>query len=520
MNFRTTLILLILLLGTVAYVMFTGGNSSTTTDTKSNPQRLLTINTPDVSKVVLSPKEGKPIVLERATLTTATPTIETAKSDWKITSPITAYADGLKVNDLIDSVVSATSTSEAALAGGSTAEFGLDDPQYTIEIQAGAKSAKVIVGRQVKAGNELYVRIEGKDVAEVVGADLLDKLDTTADKLRLGKLITADSGTANWISIARPSDPLTLEKAGGNWEMSTTRPTDGKPTTLPVEQSVVSDVVNALSGATAVAFGGADADANIYIGTPKASITISDKKPSTQPSQSETIEFGQPDSLIGKNVWVRVTPPGLLATIPKDSMDTILKSSLDLRDHNVVQIPSSLITAIRIVKNTPAATQPIAHDKLTNSQEMSRRPKRKVVEGPPMPATQPTTLATTGPSTVPTSQPTTLASTQPVVPPSEWIVSSLAVKPDADDAKVDAAIASFNPLKVDKYLWARPATQPADPAPITYLVTLTTGNSETTITFTDPGDKSTQSPWGETDDAIFTVPRAVITALDADFVKH
>jgi hypothetical protein len=509
MNFRTTVILLILLLGVVAYVMFTGGgNSSAPDERKINPQRLLDISSADVSKVVLTPKDGKAIVLERNTQTSA-PSIEPAKSDWKITSPITEYADAAKVSDFVDSVVSATSTSEIPLNSDNTSEFGLSDPQCTIEFQAGARNVKVIVGREEKAASELYVRIEGKDVAEVVGADLADKLDTTAEKLRLAKLVSADAATANWLSIARPADPLTLEKSGGQWEMSTTR-----PTTLPVEQTAAGDLITAIGGATAVAFGDSASDPKILIGRPRATVIISDKKPgTTQPTQSETIEFGQSD-LMGKNVWVRVTPPGVLATVPQATMDSVLKSSLDLRDHNVIQIASSSITKIRIVKNTPAATQPM------QMQEITRRPKPKIVQGPPLPATAPATQA----STQPTTGPTTLASTQPVAPPpppTEWIITGTKVPSDADDAKVDAAVASFNPLKVDKYLWGKPATRPSDPAQVTYLVTLTNDKGvETTVMFSDPGESASDQPWGATDDAVFNVPRAVITSLNVDFTKQ
>jgi uncharacterized protein DUF4340 len=506
MNFRTTVILLILLLGMVAYVMFTGGGPpSPQTAQQISPQRLLDIQSNDVSKVVLTPANGKAIILERATLTDTTPAIEPAKSDWKLTSPITAYADATKVSDLVDGVVSAMSTSEVDISGQNIADFGLDDPQFTIELEAGPKSAKVDIGRQVKAGNELYVRVEGKNVAEVVGADLLDKLDTTADKLRLARLITADAATANWISIARQKDPLTLEKSGGQWQMTTTQ-----PTTLPVEQSVVGDLVTAINGAQAVAFGDDSSQADILIGRPRAAVQIGDQRPTTQPV-NETIEFGEPDSILAKNYWVRVTPPGLLATVSKETMDSILKSSLDLRDRNIVQVASASVTQIRIVKNTPATTQPLPREASLHQVVLVRRPKPKVdlTAGPPLPATQPTT----GPTTLATTLPTTLPAAPP---PSVWQITSTRTPADADDTKVDAALASFNPLKVDKYLDAAPNGT----GQTTYYVTITTDTGKTiSVMLSDPGESASAQPWGVCGDAIFNVPRSVIASLDVEFAK-
>jgi len=523
MNFRTTVILLVLLLGVVGYLYFTAGNAAPPEQRTINAQKLLDINSTDVSKVVLRPKDGKDIVLERSTLTNPTPTIEQAKSDWKLTSPITQYADTAKVTDLIDGVVGATSTSETALNSTNSAEFGLDDPQFTIEFQAGTKTVKVIIGRVEKAANELYVRVEGKDVAEVVAADLLDKIDTTAEKLRLAKLITVDSSTANWVDVRRPSDPLTLEKAGGQWQLAATRPSNpDQPATMPTEDTAVSEMISAIGGATAVEFGDEASDGNLLIGKPRATVVISDKKQSTQPAEKETIEFGQSD-LQAKNVWVRVTPPGELATITKQTMDSILKSSVDLRDHNVVQVASSAVQSIRVVKTTPATTQPLPMPSKFISQEMTRRPKLKVVEGPPVPVTQPTTEPTTMASTQPGTQPTTMASTQPVIPPppsTEWQITSTKIPGDADDSKVDAAVASFNPLKVDKFLWGRPTTRPSEPGQTTYLVTLTTDKGEEiNVMISDPGEGAADKPWGATSDAVFEVPRAVITALNVDFAK-
>jgi hypothetical protein len=504
MNFRTTIILLILLLGVGAYILFLGPAPSST-ETKTNPTRLLDMASNDVSKLVITPADGTPIVLERSTQTNTAPTIGPAKSDWKMTAPVETYADAVKVSDLVDAIVTATSTSQIAI-GSSAADYGLDHPQFTVELGAGPKSAKVYIGRQEKAGNELYVQMEGKDVAEVIGADLLDKLDVTADQLRQPRLLDSDVNVANWISIARPTDALTLEKSGGQWQMAVVgaRPASAVPTTLPADPSTVSDLVSALNNAQANGFGDSSSDPHLLIGTPQATVYISDQKPSTQPSAlSETVEFGSPDSLLAKNVWVRVTPPGVLATIPKETMDSVLKSSLDLRDRNVVQIPSSGITRIRILKTIPATTQPFPRPAILHEVVLERRPPVKVSfkAGPPLPATRPTTMAATLPAAPPASV---------------WMIVSTQKHADADDGKVDAVLGSFNPLHADKFL----AAQPPSAGETTFLVTITTGKGPATqILFVDPGPNAADSPVGIWGSAIFNVPRAVITSLDTDFTK-
>jgi Domain of unknown function (DUF4340) len=490
MNFRTTAILLVVVLGVGAYLMFTGQKTGDTSLEQTNPTRLLDFSSNDVSKVVITPEGGKRIVLERHTLPAAAATIGPAQSDWKLDEPIDAFADASKVSDLIDAIVSATSTAQVSV-GSSAADYGLDTPQFTIDLEAGPKSATLDIGRQVKAGNELYVRIEGKDVAQVISGDVLDKIDTTPDQLRLSRLINADTTTANWISIQRPTDPVVLEKSGGQWQMSTTR-----PTTLPAEQSAVSDLISSINSATANGFATTDENPDLLIGKPQATVIVSDQKPTTQPAATETIEFGSPDSLVGKNIWVRVTPPGLLATVPKETMDGILKSSLDLRDRAVMTIAPASVKELRIIKSVPATTQPIARAASLHEVVLVRRPPKK----PDL-------------SIGPTTRPTTAPIPQPA---SVWQLTGTRVPTDADDSKVDAALANFNPLRVDKYL---PAAPPAT-GRTTYLVTIIPDKGDPIRVFlSDPGENATDQPSGSSGDAIFALPRTVITSLDVDYAK-
>jgi hypothetical protein len=512
MNFRTTFVLLVLLLGVGAYLMFSPGKSSDSSVQTSNPQKLLDISSNDVSKVIIAPAGGKRIVLERHTQEAQAPTIGPATSDWKITEPITAYADASKVSDLIDSLVNANSTSQVEI-GSSAADYGLDTPQFTVDLEAGPKSVRLFIGRQVKAGNELYVQLQGKEsTAEVVGADLLDKIDTTADKLRQAKLVNADVNAANWVSIDRPAGSYVLQKTAGTWEIAL--PTT-LPTTQPAEQSAVGDLVSAINNAQAAGFAGPDDSEALLIGKPQATVKISTQAPSTQPAQTETIEFGALDSLVGKNVWVRVTPPGDMAKIPKDTMDSILKSPLDLRDRTICQVDPANVTEIRIVKNIPATTQPVEVPAHTQNTVLSRRPPRKIdlTLGPAAPTTQPTT----GPSalasaTQPSTQPAVAAATQPAT---VWQLTNEHVPRDADDSKVDTLLALFNPLKADKYL----PILPPGKHETTYLVTITLAKgAPIDLEFSDPGEGS-DSLVGVSGNLLFNCTRNLITSLDANFDK-
>jgi Domain of unknown function (DUF4340) len=496
MNFRTTFILLILLLGVGAYVMFTSKGSSPGTLQTTNATRVVDVTSADVTKLTITPAGGTAMVLERSTQAGAAPQIGPAVSDWKITTPMAVYADQMKVSDLLDAITSATSTAQVTI-GGNAADYGLDSPQYTVELDAGLKTVTLEIGRNEQAGNELYVRLSGSDTAQVIAADLLDKLnDATVEKLRLARLVNADSTAVNWINIARQSDPLSLVKVGGSWQMAL--PTN-PATTQPVEQSSADDLLTSISNAQAVQFADADADASRLIGTPLATVTLSSQSPSTQPTAAtETIEFGLPDSLLAKNVWVRVTPPGVLATISKDTADSILKAPLDLRNRDVVRFDPANVASIRIAKATPPTTRPIPVAESFHQIVLVRRPPAPAPKaGPPLPAAHVTT------------QP---AATQPA---SVWQLAQNRVPTDADDSKVDTLLSNFNPLRADKYV----AAAAASTGQTTYVVTITPKTGDpATILFCDPG-QSNDSINGACGSLNFMLSRSIVTALDSDFAK-
>jgi len=498
MNFRTTIILLVALLIVGGYVMFTSKSGSTSEIQTTNPTKVLDTTSVDVTKLTITPAGSPALTLQRSTQTGSAPQIGPAVSDWKIIGPPTVYADTMKVSDLLDAIVSATSTAQVPI-DNNTADYGLDSPQYTVEITAGMKSFRLDIGRREQAGNELFVRVEGNNNAQVVGADLLDRLtDATVDKLRLARVVNADSTAVNWVNIQRPVDSLTLTKVGGQWQMNL--PGTAHPTTAPVEQSVATDMISSINNMQAGEFAGESADPNTLLGvTPQATVTFASASPTTQPSaDSETVEFGLPDSLLGKNVWVRATPPGVMFKIPTDTQTAILKSSFDLRDRNVARVDPANVDNIRIVKLTPAMTRPAAIPASVQQIVIERRPPKPVVKaGPHLPSTRAATQPTTAPATV-------------------WQLVQTRVPTDADDSKVDTLLASFNPLKVDQYT----ASSPSAVGRTTYIVTITlkTG-SPVTVEFTDPGESSSDTPTGVCGDLKFNVPRTVITSIDTNFAK-
>src|SRR5579864_9592241 len=98
MNFKTTILLLVLLAGVGIYFgveHWTGGNKSTLAET--NSAKLVDLNSADITKVSITQPDGKRLVLDKA------------GTQWRMTEPINAPADSFAVDDLLRQITGLTS---------------------------------------------------------------------------------------------------------------------------------------------------------------------------------------------------------------------------------------------------------------------------------------------------------------------------------------------------------------------------------------------------------------------------
>src|SRR5689334_22010515 len=102
MNFRTTIILLVVLVaaGIALYVANNRQAATPQTTTKTDPedkgragQKLVDLSTANVNKVVVTPASGDKLAFERS-----------GTAEWRITSPVNSPADAFKVDDLVREV--------------------------------------------------------------------------------------------------------------------------------------------------------------------------------------------------------------------------------------------------------------------------------------------------------------------------------------------------------------------------------------------------------------------------------
>src|SRR5205823_9734278 len=118
---KTTIVLIVLLAGMGIYLLFARTAGEAPAGSKAE-NKLLAIESADVTKVAIHPADGKPTVLEKS------------GTDWRLVEPVNAPADTFQVDDLLRELTELKSRGQ--VEADQKAAAGLDHPSYTVELTA------------------------------------------------------------------------------------------------------------------------------------------------------------------------------------------------------------------------------------------------------------------------------------------------------------------------------------------------------------------------------------------------
>ena len=471
MNFKTTLILIVLLAAAGLALFFTRDKGAATTPPiadDANPTsvdagaKLTDVDSKDVTRITVTGD--------------AAFTAEKVGTDWRITAPFTAPADTFEVDALVRDITDAKSHGQV----DPSAATGLSSPKYHVTLSTPAKTLTLAVGANSAVGDSLYVQLDGQSKADIIPSSLSDKLAKGAVALRKANLVTASADDVKQMTITRADgSKLSIAKIGAAWQIVA-------PVQAPADESAASDLVFALTGLRADSFMDAASLPKDAMGRPQLTVSYTNAvyvaPPATQPASLpvwKTVKFGSYDDVLKKNVFVAVDGLTSIAKVTASSLDSFKKTELDLRDKKVVDLDPASITKLTLTTGGSAATV------------LERRHDAAVI-GPVMSST---TQATSKPSTAPASK---------------WTANGSS----ADDTKVTTLLDALHPLRADKYLASiTPSTQPST----RYVLNFTTKNSPVaqTITLTDPGHD--QPLVGTYNGLTFETARTLATALQGSW---
>jgi hypothetical protein len=502
MNFKTTILLLVLLAAVGAYFAVEHYKSQNAQPPPQTTGKLLDIDSNNVKQVSIAQPDGKKISLEKS------------GTQWRLIEPVNAPADSFAVDELLRQVTGLTPRGQ--LPADQKSSVGLDHPNYVIQLTTtDGKTHTVSVGDKSQISDAMYVLVDDRLAPDIVSSGAYDQFGKEADSYRSKKLVDVNTDQIQQVAITQNGKTLKLERQGTSWVIT-------QPTEMPADSSEVSNLLFAITDLNANEFVAKAGPPPSYgLTHPVMTVWFSTVSPTSQPATAPatepagtTIAFGRFESVLQKNVYAYVNN-GPVVTVATTSQNSFNKTPLDLRDRKVVDIDPAQVESFMLSVDRPATTQPTTRPAERHQYTLARR-QEKTVLGPSMPTVAPATQATTEPATQASTQPATQPTLAAAPPKSKWIIQS-GGEGDANDSQVDAVLGGLHPLRADKFLEKNPTTQPA--GNYTLAVHVGPGNGhgpmDYTIRFTSPG--ATGPAGGSFNDLAFETDRTILDKLDVNF---
>ena len=145
--------------------------------------------------------------------------------EWQLQRPLAYPAQAAAIQSLaqaLEKLTPATRLTAAEISShkNSDADFGFENPQYSLLLQAGDQRWQLIIGNKTAPGDQVFVRVVGLDGAFVTDAGWLQLLPRSADEWRDTALVDAAAAT-DWIVITNGAKALEFRRDATNqlWRM-------------------------------------------------------------------------------------------------------------------------------------------------------------------------------------------------------------------------------------------------------------------------------------------------------------
>jgi hypothetical protein len=197
---------------------------------------------------------------------------------WLLTKPIFYPAQPAAIETLLaalQKMTPATKISAAEMRGHKNAEteFGFDNPQISLAIEAGEERRQILVGNKTAPGDQVFLRVIGVDGAFVVDADWLKLIPHSVADWRSTALVDAAQNDFDSIIVTNGAKVIELHRDATNrlWRM--TRPLQARADSgritaalLQLQAARVTRFVTDDPKADLTAFGLQPADLDLWFG--------------------------------------------------------------------------------------------------------------------------------------------------------------------------------------------------------------------------------------------------------------
>ena len=332
MNFRTTLIIIVLLAGIAGsyFLFFQQSPENASISEKPPIHRVygITRDTVKQMEVTFSDTAYQDLRL-----------IKDAKGNWQLKSPFQADADSEKVDQMLDDILN--KRVKQTLDVTTLAQYGLETPSITLSLWTEQTSPTAVFSIGKKAINfSVYAKEKSDAHIFLIESSALDDLTKSPTDLRDRSVIKFNTETVTNIQIAssnadanRTPSPLNCEKREGTWYVT-------HPIAAKADSEGIENLLSKLRALQVSTFEADQADANTPgqlektgLGTPRLQIKLTDG------NNTYGLDIGTevpPENGISGHVYVKSVHHHAIYTVSDDIYKLLDRSVFDLRDKRII----------------------------------------------------------------------------------------------------------------------------------------------------------------------------------------
>jgi hypothetical protein len=349
MNWRTTLILAVVVLAVFAYLRFFEMKQPSTEEARRQSQNVVNFDRNKVDGIIIQNGDEK---------------IELRRRDnkWRLETSIKDQADGALVENLLSDLETwqkegTIPAKDIAADKSKLNEYGLNRPKLKLKLIGSDRPPEILFGKDAALEGRMYVRFENSKETFLARQSVKKDIDKKAEEFRDKKLTDVTTAQVRRIALKTPGGEMELEKKGEHWDIV-------KPLRARADDEKIGDLIAQITTARIQQFVADDhGDLRPYgLAEPRGSITLfsqegqKDQKVEIadsikvfgQEDKGQMLQIGSVPEKEKDQVYVRFAPRGAVYTLPKKIEEALNTKPADLRDYHLVRIDTNVLDRITI----------------------------------------------------------------------------------------------------------------------------------------------------------------------------
>ncbi|HEY4272621.1 MAG TPA: DUF4340 domain-containing protein [Candidatus Udaeobacter sp.] len=349
MNWKTTVILVIIAIAGVAYFKFFEMKRPSTEEARRQVQNMVNFDRSKIDGIVIQNGDQK---------------IEIRRRDnkWRLETPIKDQADSALVESLLSDLENwqkegTIPSKEIDADKSKLAEYGLNNAKLKLKLLGRDRPPEILFGKDAAMEGRMYVRFQNSKETFLAGQSVKKDIDKKPEEFRDKKLTDLVTAQVRRVVLKTPAGEMELEKKGTHWEIL-------KPLRARADDQKVNDLISQVTSARIGEFIADDrGDLRPYgLAEPSGSITLFDQeqkkdqkieigesiKVAGRDDKGQTLQIGSVPEKEKEQLYVRFVPRGSVYTLPKKIEEILNTKPADLRDNHLFRIDTNILDRITI----------------------------------------------------------------------------------------------------------------------------------------------------------------------------